>query len=122
VARFASEAGGTSVPLGALAELVTPEQFPFLAPALTSGAFSAEGVSPFEFGFLRILDGLEAHIRERAAGRAGTTSEPDPDLAFAKDERVRNARDKVRDAEQKLRELRKKEREAVARARERARG
>jgi AcrR family transcriptional regulator len=122
VARFASTAGETPIPLHALAELVTPEQFPFLAPALASGAFSANAVSPFEFGLLRILDGLDAHIRELAAGRPGATSQPDPDLAFARDERVRAARDKVRDAEQKLRELRKKEREAIAKARERARG
>jgi AcrR family transcriptional regulator len=122
VGRFASAATEPAVPPQLLAELITPEQFPFLAPAIAADAFSSSAPSPFEFGFLRILDGLERHIAELGAGRPGTTSEPDPDLAFARDERVRAARDKVRDAEQKLRELRKKEREAIAKARERARG
>jgi AcrR family transcriptional regulator len=121
VERSVSSTDAAAVSPQALAELVTPEQFPFLAPALASGAFSADGVSPFEFGFLRILDGLESHINELAAGRPGSVSAPDPDREFAKDERVRNARDKVRDAEAKLRDLRKKEREAIAKARERAR-
>ncbi|MDQ1552425.1 MAG: hypothetical protein QOD50_1847 [Actinomycetota bacterium] len=103
-----------------LADLITPEQFPFLAPAIAAGAFE-DSANPFEFGLLRILDGLERHMTELGAGRPGTTSQPDPDREFAKDERVRSVRDKVRDAEQKLRELRKKEREAISRAREKAR-
>ncbi len=108
------------IPPATLAELITPEQFPFLAPAIAAGAFD-DTANPFEFGLLRILDGLERHMAELAAGRPGTTSQPDPDREFAKDERVRSARDKVRDAEQKLRELRKKEREAVTKARDKAR-
>jgi AcrR family transcriptional regulator len=111
---------GPALSAQALAELITPEQFPNLAPAIAAGAFSADEGRAFEFGLLRILDGLEWQFNELLAGRPGTTSEPDPDLAFARDERVRSARDKVRDAEQKLRELRKKEREAIARARERS--
>ena len=113
---------GPAIPAHTLAELITPEQFPYLAPAIAAGAFSADEGRGFEFGLLRILDGLEWQFKELSAGRPGTTSEPDPDREFAKDERVRNARDKVRDAEQKLRELRKKEREAISKARERARG
>jgi AcrR family transcriptional regulator len=105
-----------------LAELITPEQFPFLAPAIAAGAFSADETNAFEFGLLRILDGLESHIIGLDAGRTGTAATPDPDREFAKDERVRAARDKVRDAENKVRDLRKKEREAIAKARERARG
>jgi AcrR family transcriptional regulator len=107
---------GPSLPAEALAQLVTPEQFPFLAPAVAAGAFAGEG-DAFEFGLLRILDGLEVQMNELAAGRPGAVSQPDPDREFDRDERVRNARDKVRDAEQKLRELRKKEREAIAKAR-----
>jgi AcrR family transcriptional regulator len=124
VGRFATAGSpaGPALPPQTLAELVTPEQFPFLAPAIAAGAFSSAAANPFEFGFSRILDGLDRHIAELAAGRPGTLSEPDPDREFAKDDRVRSARDKVRDAEQKLRELRKKEREAVAKAREKARG
>ena len=112
---------GPVIPVHTLAELITPEQFPYLAPAIAAGAFSADEGHAFEFGLLRILDGLEWQFNELSAGRPGTTSEPDPDREFAKDERVRNARDKVRDAEQKLRELRKKEREAISKAREKAR-
>jgi AcrR family transcriptional regulator len=114
--------GGPNLPAQTLADLITPEQFPYLAPAIAAGAFSADDGRAFEFGLLRILDGLEWQFNELSAGRPGTTSQPDPDLAFAKDERVRAARDKVRDAEQKLRELRRKERDAIAKARERARG
>jgi AcrR family transcriptional regulator len=114
---------GPSLPAAALAQLVTPEQFPFLAPAVAAGAFSGgdDDGDAFEFGLLRILDGLDVQMNALAAGRTGAVSQPDPDRAFDRDERVRNARDKVRDAEQKLRELRKKEREAIAKARERSR-
>jgi AcrR family transcriptional regulator len=112
---------GPAIPANALADLITPEQFPYLAPAIAAGAFSADEGQAFEFGLLRILDGLEWQINELSSGRPGTISQPDPDREFARDERVRNARDKVRDAEQKLRELRKKEREAISKARERAR-
>lgn len=111
---------GPALPAAALAQLVTPEQFPFLAPAVAAGAFAGGG-DAFEFGLLRILDGLEVQMSELAAGRSGSVSQPDPDREFDRDERVRNARDKVRDAEQKVRELRKKEHEAIAKARERSR-
>jgi AcrR family transcriptional regulator len=114
---------GPAVPADVLAEFVTQEQFPFLAPALAAGAFSDGEDGAFDFGLLRILDGLEVHLAELTAGRTGTVSQPDPDAAIARDlardERVRTARDKVKDAEQKLRELRKKEREAISKARER---
>jgi AcrR family transcriptional regulator len=120
--RFATATSEPALPPEMLSELITPEQFPFLAPAIAAGAFGPSATNPFEFGFLRILDGIEHHIAELDDGRPGTQSQPDPDREFAKDERVRSARDKVRDAEQKLRELRKKEREAISKARERARG
>jgi AcrR family transcriptional regulator len=121
VGRFAASTTKPVVPPEALAELVTPEQFPFLAPAIAAGAF-ADTANPFEFGLMRILDGLEQHMSELGAGRSGTQSQPDPDREFARDERVKKAREQVRDAENKLRELRKKEREAIAKAREKARG
>ncbi|MDQ1546576.1 MAG: hypothetical protein QOH69_1480 [Actinomycetota bacterium] len=122
VGRFATAASAPAIPPELLAELITAVQFPYLAPAIAAGAFSPDATSPFEFGFLRILDGIEHHLGELGAGRPGTQSRPDPEREFARDDRVRSARDKVRDAEQKLRELRKKEREAVAKARERADG
>jgi AcrR family transcriptional regulator len=121
VGRFATSTTKPVVPPDALAELVTPEQFPFLAPAIAAGAFG-ETANSFEFGLMRILDGLEQYMAELGAGRPGTQSQPDPDREFARDERVKKAREQVREAENKLRELRKKEREAIARAREKARG
>jgi AcrR family transcriptional regulator len=114
-------AGG--MPAETLAELITPEQFPHLAPAIAAGSFTDGESDAFDFGLLRILDGLEVHMAELTAGRTGTVAQPDPDAAIARelarDDRVKTARDKVKDAEQKLRELRKKEREVVAKARER---
>ncbi len=121
VGRFVGSTTKPVIPADALAKLITPEQFPFLAPAIAAGAFE-DTENPFEFGLLRILDGLERHMSELSAGRPGTQSEPDPDREFARDERVKKAREQVRDAENKLRELRKKEREAIAKAREKARG
>ena len=112
---------GPAMPAAALAALITPEQFPFLAPAIAAGAFDPDEGAAFEFGLLRILDGLEVFIAERAAGRTGTVLPPDPDRDIARDDKVRKARDQVRDAETKLRDLRKKEREAVAKAHERLR-
>jgi AcrR family transcriptional regulator len=122
VGRFATATSEPALPPETLAELITPEQFPFLAPAIAAGAFGPSAANPFEFGFLRILDGIEHHIAELDDGRPGSQSQPDPDREFARDERVRKARDQVRDAENKLRDLRKKEREAIAKAREKARG
>jgi AcrR family transcriptional regulator len=121
VERFVGSATKPVIPPEALAKLITPEQFPFLAPAIAAGAL-ADTENPVEFGLLRILDGLEHHMAELGAGRPGTQSEPDPDREFARDERVRKVGEQVRDAETKLRDLRKKEREAIAKAREKARG
>jgi AcrR family transcriptional regulator len=121
VGRFATATRQPALAPELLAELITPAQFPFLAPAIAAGAFSASAANPFEFGFLRILDGIERHIAELGAGRPGTQSQPDPDREFARDERVKKTREQVRDAENKLRDLRKKEREAISKAREKAR-
>ncbi len=114
-----------------LAELVTPEQFPFLAPAIAAGAFedppSGDGEQDaFDFGLQRILDGLETHIAELESGdSAGSASaqqvpEVDPDAReIGRDERVKKARGQVREAEAKLRDARQKQREAESKARER---
>jgi AcrR family transcriptional regulator len=121
VGATTAEAATGSLPAAVLASLITAEQFPFLQPAIEAGALSAEG-NPFEFGLSRILDGLDQHMTELAAGRTPIPSTPvDPGKEFARDERVKKARQQVRDAESKLRDARKKEREAVAKARERAR-
>jgi AcrR family transcriptional regulator len=103
-----------------LAGLVTPEQFPYLYPAIQAGAFRDDDDDPFEFGISRILDGLEHHMAEVAAGNPGSPLAPaDPAREFAKDEGVKKARERVKDAEGKLRDARQKEREAVSKARER---
>lgn len=110
-----------AIPPDALAELVTPEQFPFLAPAIAAGSFTDGEADAFEYGLLRILDGIEQHLAELNAGRTGTLSQPDSDREFAKDENVKKADARVKDAEGKLRDARQKHREAIAKARERAR-
>lgn len=130
---------GPTIPPAALAELVTPEQFPFLAPAIAAGAFSdgagsegagsegrgSEGAGDaLDFGLFRILDGLEAHIRNLESGTVAVIPAPDAravELAknIARDERVKNAADRVKDAEGKLRDARQKQREAEKAARDR---
>jgi AcrR family transcriptional regulator len=113
VAQIIRNQGGPPLPLATLAELITPEQFPNLAPVIAAGAFSPDGGGAFEFGLLRILDGLERHIGELRAGRPGTVAAPDPDLRFAKDDRIKKVREQIKGAEDKLRDLRKKEREIL---------
>jgi AcrR family transcriptional regulator len=109
------------IPSETLAELITPEQFPFLAPAIAAGSFTDGESEAFEFGLLRILDGLEVHMAELSAGRPGTVAQPDPDREFAKDENVKKTAARVKEAEAKLRDARQKQREAVTKARERSR-
>ena len=119
-AQIIRNQGEPPLPLATLAELITPEQFPHLAPAIAAGAFSPDGDGAFEFGLMRILDGLERYIAELDAGRAGTRSTPDPDLEFRKDDRIKKVREQIKGAEQKLRDLRKKEREILAALRQKA--
>ena len=56
----------------ALAELVTPERFPYLGPLVASGAYTAppgeDGQDDFAFGLERILDGIEKYVDARSAG------------------------------------------------------
>lgn len=105
----------------ALAELVTPERFPDLAPLVASGTYAdADGgeQDDFAFGLDRILDGIERYVAERGGSQPVTPAElPEP---IPRDKAVREAAKARREAESKLREARKREREAIARARERA--
>ncbi|WP_348787132.1 TetR/AcrR family transcriptional regulator C-terminal domain-containing protein [Leifsonia sp. NPDC080035] len=110
----------------ALAELVTPERFPDLAPLVRSGTYAdADGgddQDDFAFGLERILDGIERYVSARAAGEPVTAFEERPE-PIPNDKSVREAAKQRREAEKALREARKREREAIARARERvARG
>ncbi|MGH1548129.1 TetR/AcrR family transcriptional regulator C-terminal domain-containing protein [Leifsonia poae] len=105
----------------ALAELVTPERFPDLAPLVASGTYAdAEGddLDDFAFGLERILDGIERYVAARGEG-ASIAPMPRPESA-PRDKAVREAAKARREAESKLREARKREREAIARAVERA--
>ena len=102
----------------ALAELVTPERFPDLAPLVATGAYAdADGgeQDDFAFGLDRILDGIERYIGERG-GAEPVAPEPLPQ-PIPRDKAVREAAKARREAESKLREARKREREAIERAR-----
>lgn len=107
----------------ALAELVTPERFPHLAPLVASGAYAdsdgADEQDDFAFGLERILDGIQTYMTSRASGEPVTAFEERPE-PVPRDKAVREAAKARREAESKLREARKHEREAIARARERA--
>lgn len=106
----------------ALAELVTPERFPDLAPLVASGTYAdADGgeQDDFAFGLDRILDGIERYISERGGAVPPAAPDPLPE-AVPRDKAVREAAKARREAESRLREARKREREAIARARERA--
>jgi AcrR family transcriptional regulator len=102
-----------------LAGLVTPEQFPDLYLAIHNGAFLDDD-NAAEFGVSRILDGLEHHMAELAAGRSARPLVTE-DLArdVARDDRVKKATQVVKDAETRLRDARQKRREAISKARER---
>jgi len=105
----------------ALAELVTPERFPDLAPLVSSGTYAdADGgeQDDFAFGLERILDGIERYVT--AKGGALPPVAPEQPEPAPRDKAVREAAKARREAESKLREARKREREAIARARERA--
>lgn len=125
----AAEAAGVAGPASAdaftaaLAELVTEERFPDLAPLVASGAYVAangdDGQDDFAFGLERILDGVERYVDARNAGEPLQPPPPRPE-PVPHDKAVREAAKLRREAEVKLREARKREREAISRARERA--
>ena len=124
--RQSREKGGTPPQSGeafsaALAELVTPERFPDLAPLVASGGYTdtEDEQDDFAFGLERILDGIERYITARAAGEPVVAYEPRPE-PVPRDKAVREAAKARREAEKALREARKREREAIARAREHA--
>jgi AcrR family transcriptional regulator len=111
----------------ALAELVTPERFPYLSPLLAAGGYVAEPGTAFEdtdddfsFGLERILDGIEYHVGRVESGDAVVAGEPlPPALELPRDKRVREAAKARREAEKALREAQKREREAIRHALER---
>lgn len=104
----------------ALAELVTPERFPDLAPLVAAGGYTdgEDGQDDFAFGLDRILDGIERYVAARISGEPIVAAEPRPE-PLPHDKAVREAAKQRREAEKALREARKREREAIGRARER---
>ena len=111
----------------ALAELVTPERFPYLSPLLTAGGYVAapgaaldESDDDFSFGLQRILDGIEHHV-DRVAVDAPSVHPATlpPQLELPRDPKVREAAKARREAEKSLREAQKREREAIKHALER---
>ncbi|WP_173921996.1 TetR/AcrR family transcriptional regulator [Agromyces sp. Marseille-P2726] len=116
----------------ALAEFVTPERFPYLAPLFAAGGYVAEPGSrsgdidaidtqeDFEFGLERILDGIAFHVSRVEAGEApARRAALPPELEPPRDPKVREAAKARREAEKALREAQKREREAIKRALER---
>jgi len=106
----------------ALAELVTEERFPYLAPLVRSGAYAdSEGdddQDDYAWGLERILDGLQRYVDARSSGEPVVAAMPRPE-PVPHDKGVREAAKARREAESRLREARKREREAIAKARER---
>lgn len=106
----------------ALAELVTPERFPYLAPLVLSGVYAdAEGEDEqddFAFGLERILDGIAHYVDARRSGEDVTAYEPRPE-PVPNDKAIREATKARREAESRVREARKREREVIAKVRER---
>lgn len=123
--------------LAALAELVTPERFPDLAPLVAAGDYltadddtagdavdAVDAVdADFDFGLERLLDGIGVFIDQLSES---STTEPPPaptglELdAVRRDRKVKDAVRVRREAEARLREAAAKEREAIKRAIERS--
>lgn len=110
-----------------LAEFVTPERFPDLAPLFAGGGYIAapgqatdDADADFRFGLERILDGIEHHLERLESGApTPARTEPPAALALPRDRAVREAAKARREAEKALREARKREREALKHALER---
>jgi AcrR family transcriptional regulator len=105
----------------ALAELVTEERFPYLAPLVRSGVYADDGddeQDDYAWGLERILDGLQRYVDARTTGEPVVAAMPRPE-PVPHDKAVREAAKARREAESRLREARKREREAIAKARER---
>ncbi|MEP6843651.1 MAG: TetR/AcrR family transcriptional regulator [Pseudolysinimonas sp.] len=101
-----------------LSSLITPEQFPAVAAAMKSGAFTpGTGGDPFVFGLERVLDGIESYLGGRSPVAPAAA---DPlEKEAARDTRYKEAVKARREAEKKVREARKRERELLKAAKER---
>jgi AcrR family transcriptional regulator len=127
--------GPGSDPGRIVAELVTEERFPYLAPLVRSGAYLSDSTgqvddpADFEFGLRLILDGVAAYAERGSAAVGapdhGGPGHDDQDAAVLeldhvrKDAKVREAVKERREIEAKLREARKREQEMIRKAQER---
>ena len=120
----AADAQISGATIAMLAEVVTVERFPDLAPVFLVGGYTGDppgegdALDDFETGLTLFLDGLEAHVRDRPARRP-EDSEPTTVLARAeRDLAVATARRAA--AQAQVKKLERREREAQ-KARDRAR-
>jgi hypothetical protein len=105
----------------ALAQLVTPDRFPDLAPLIAGGAYTNTEFDDFAFGIERMLDGIQRYIEQGGSGAAVTAPDDARDVGlYGSDKRVKEAAKARREAEKALRDARKRERDALKSARERA--
>ncbi|GAB3608667.1 TetR/AcrR family transcriptional regulator [Humibacter ginsengiterrae] len=107
----------------ALAQLVTPDRFPDLAPLIAGGAYTNTEFDDFAFGIERMLDGIQHYIEQGGSAETAAASPDDGQDAalYGSDKRVKEAAKARREAEKALRDARKRERDALKSARERAR-
>lgn len=132
-ARDAPDAIAPAAVADLMADLVTPERFPWFEPVLRSGGYLQEGGSEgdedFRFGLSRILDGIERFVElagnsapaigpPEAEGADGEADQPEAVEAYPRDPRVRAANRARRDAERAVREAERDLREAQRRLRE----
>ena len=125
--------------------VITVDGYPTLRRAIDAGVFTSES-DPFDFGFERGLDGLEAYIDRVARERSGALTDPpaedpasqvgrgsgsspddaedssvisddDPDVVA--DKKFREAQKAVKQAQKVLAEARKRERQTLREAKER---
>src|SRR5690625_1689938 len=125
--------------------VITVDGYPSLRRAIDAGVFTSES-DPFDFGFERGLDGLEAYIDRVARERSGALTDPsaedpasqvgrgsgsssddaedssvisddDPDVVA--DKKFREAQKAVKQAQKVLAEARKRERQTLREAKER---
>ncbi|GAB3612314.1 TetR/AcrR family transcriptional regulator C-terminal domain-containing protein [Humibacter ginsengisoli] len=106
----------------ALAQLVTPDRFPDLAPLIAGGAYTNTEFDDFAFGIERMLDGVQRYIEQGGSAETAAASPDDAQDAalYGSDKRVKEAAKARREAEKALRDARKRERDALKSARERA--
>lgn len=120
----AADADISPATIAMLAEVVTVERFPDLAPVFLVGGYTGDppgegdALDDFEVGLQLFLDGLEAQVRDHPTP---PPPEPDPATALARAERDLASATALRKAAQaRVKDLERHEREAQ-RTRDRAR-